>query len=143
VATGKPLEALVFFIDRSLGGKLLPAAIRATGRTVEAHDDHFPPETPDTVWISDVASRRWIILTKDDNITRNPLELDALLYSGARAFVLTTTHITGAEQAEIVVHHLARMEALARRRKSGFVARLNRTEVRVVRTGLTKQRGRR
>lgn len=132
-------ESLVLFVDRSLGGKVVPDALRALGRRVEVHDDHFPANAPDTEWIPEVAARRWIILTKDENIARNPMELDALLYAGARAFVLTSTHVTGAEQAEIFVSHLIRIESLARRKRGAFIARVNRTEVRIWRTGLRTQ----
>jgi hypothetical protein len=35
-----PPERLVFFIDRSLGRKVIPDALRAAGEEVRIHDDH-------------------------------------------------------------------------------------------------------
>ena len=84
MAIRREVESLVFFVDRSLGGKLVPEALRAAGRSVAVHDELFASDTPDTTWIPEVSQRRWVILTKDENIARNPLELEALLYAGAR-----------------------------------------------------------
>jgi hypothetical protein len=38
---------LTFFVDRSLGGRMVPAALRDAGFEVVAHDDIFTPETDD------------------------------------------------------------------------------------------------
>lgn len=136
MARSRVARPLILFVDRSLGGRLLPEALRALGRVVEVHDDHFAADAADTEWIPVVAAKGWVILTKDENIARNPLELTALLYWGARAFVLTSTRVTGDEQVEIFTRHLPRIEALARRKRDAFIARVNRTDVRIWRTGL-------
>jgi len=54
----KPPEPLVFFIDRSLGRKIVAQALREVGETVEIHDDHFAPDAKDEVWLVEVGSRR-------------------------------------------------------------------------------------
>jgi len=41
---------------------------------VAIHDDHFPPDAPDTAWLQVVGERRWVVLTKDERIRRRPLE---------------------------------------------------------------------
>ena len=46
-----PLDELVFFVDRSLGGKYVAEALRAEGLTVEIHDKHFPIDAPDEMWL--------------------------------------------------------------------------------------------
>ena len=53
---------LVFFTDRDLG-RIVPNALRKAGVTVEAHDDHFDPRTPDTDWLKEVGRREWIALS--------------------------------------------------------------------------------
>src|SRR6185295_13285523 len=42
-----PPEQLVFFVDRSLGRKIIPTALRKTGEEVRVHDEHFPQDTRD------------------------------------------------------------------------------------------------
>src|SRR5437899_2965793 len=63
-----PPEPIVFFIDRSRGRKIVAQALRDVGATVEIHDDHFPPDAKDEVWLTEVGRRGWVVLTKDDRI---------------------------------------------------------------------------
>ena len=69
----KPPEPSVFFIDRSLGKKIVAQALRDIGETVEIHDDHFAPDAKDEDWLVEVGKRGWIVLTKDDRIRYEPL----------------------------------------------------------------------
>jgi uncharacterized protein with PIN domain len=62
------LEELTFFVDRALGKKYIPDILRAAGYRVEVHDDHFDKAASDVDWVPAVASRGWIILTKDEKI---------------------------------------------------------------------------
>jgi hypothetical protein len=80
---------LVFFVDRSLGRKIIPGALRQAGEEVRVHDDYFQQDAKDEVWLADVGKRGWIVLTKDKNIRYRPVELQALLLAKVRAFVLT------------------------------------------------------
>ena len=57
----------MYFTDRDLG-KRFPEILRASGLNVERHADHFPPETPDEVWLEEVGKRGWIALTHDQRI---------------------------------------------------------------------------
>jgi len=43
---------LVFFIDRSLGRRVIPAALREAGEEVRIHDDYFPQDAKDEVWLA-------------------------------------------------------------------------------------------
>jgi hypothetical protein len=78
----------VLFTDRSLGGKAVPTALRADGHTVERHDDHFAPTTPDVDWLAEVGRRGWVVLSKDPAIRRRDDEREALLRGNVRAFFL-------------------------------------------------------
>ena len=75
----KPPEALIFFIDRSLGKKIVAQALRDSGETVEIHDDHFLPDAKDEDWLVEVGSRGWIVLTKDDRIRYRVTERTAIM----------------------------------------------------------------
>ncbi|HEX3550880.1 MAG TPA: hypothetical protein VHT53_10915 [Candidatus Elarobacter sp.] len=85
------------FVDRSLGSKKIPDAIRALGIRVEIHDDHFSRDEDDTVWLSYCGANGWIVLTKDERIRRDPSEIRAVAASGAHAIFIGRQDVT-AEQ---------------------------------------------
>ncbi len=64
---------MIFFTDRNLG-KQFPAILKEAGLSVELHDDHFAPNTPDVDWLKEVGTRGWIVLTHDRRIGYKPNE---------------------------------------------------------------------
>ena len=122
-----PTDApLTFFVDRSLGAHDVPHALRTAGALVEIHDDHFAPDTPDTVWLAEVGARGWVVLTKDSRIRRHPLELQALLAANVAAFMLTATDLTGADMGSLLVTALSRLSTIVRSRARPFIATISR-----------------
>ena len=102
--------------------------MREAGLEVRLHKEYFAEDERDEVWLPDVAQRGWIILTRDKRIRRRPIEKQALIASGAKAFVLTATDLTGQEMADILVKQINRIERIAR--KTGpLVAAISRTTV--------------
>lgn len=77
-----------FFADRNLGRYDFPEYLRRSGLVVHAHDDHFAQDAPDTEWLPQVAGRGWIVLSADRVITRDPVELAAVMLSGVAMFCL-------------------------------------------------------
>jgi hypothetical protein len=128
----EPPEPFVFFVDRSLGRRTVVEALREAGAHVEAHDDHFAPDTADEDWLIEVGGRGWIVLTKDQRIRRRPHELQALKVAKVRAFVLTSQHLRGEEMAAIFVKHLRRIERLARREAPPFIAQVTQARVALI-----------
>lgn len=126
---------MVYFVDRSLGRKKVPEALRRAGATVEVHDDHFPQSTPDQTWLKEVGRRGWIVLTADRRIRYRSLEREALLAAGVQAFVLTS--IPGPEMGAIFAAALARMEAMCASHGSRpFIAKVSKgPDVRVIVAG--------
>jgi hypothetical protein len=118
--------ALTFFVDRSLGARDVPEALRAAGILVEVHDDHFAPDTPDIAWLGEVGARGWIVLTKDSRIRRHPLEFQSLLAANVAAFMLTATDLTGADMGRILVTAMPRLTTLVRSRARPFIATISR-----------------
>ena len=121
------LEAVTFFIDRSLGSRLLSAALRSAGARVEIHDDHFPQDTPDSEWLSEVGRRGWVVLSKDVRIRRDKLERAALLEARVKAFLLTQQGLAGADMAEIFIRAVPEMVRRATRAKRGFICTVSRS----------------
>jgi hypothetical protein len=68
------LASLTFFLDHQIGRYQVAEALRSAGAVVEVHLDHFRGAAPDMEWIPEVGRRGWVLITKDQNIRRNPLE---------------------------------------------------------------------
>jgi PIN like domain len=92
------------FVDRSLGRRKIPDRLREVHPVVIVHDDLFPQDADDEVWLEEAGRRRWIVLTKDEGIRRKPGEQQAIVQFGARCFVLhPTKEMTAEEMARILV----------------------------------------
>ena len=121
------LEPLVFFVDRSLGRRIIPDALREAGVRVEPHDDHFQPNAPDAVWLAEVGRRGWVVLTKDKRIRYRVNELHALMTGKVCAFVLTAKgDLSGVEIGRIFVQALPAMKKLCAATAPPFVAHVSR-----------------
>jgi hypothetical protein len=95
-----------FFLDRSLGRHVVADALRAEGLAVQTLAERYPETeelVEDEVWIPEVTAAGLVILMKDDRIRRKPREQQAILESGARAFVVTNANLTGEQLAELFV----------------------------------------
>jgi hypothetical protein len=77
----------VYFTDRDLG-KAVPNALAAAGYSVERHDDHFGPLTPDPVWIREIGRRGWIPFSHNKDIRYRTQERDMVMRAGVPLFVL-------------------------------------------------------
>ncbi|OLE61782.1 MAG: hypothetical protein AUI36_11230 [Cyanobacteria bacterium 13_1_40CM_2_61_4] len=102
-------QSYTFFVDRDLGRKIVPQALRDAGAQVEIHDDHFPQGALDAEWLPEVGRRGWVLVTKDREIRYRAAEREALLNAGVRAFVLRTRGLSGPDNAQILVRALPRM----------------------------------
>lgn len=83
------LASLTFFLDHQIGRYTVASHLRSAGAKVEVHLDHFPGDAADSDWIPKVAERGWVLITKDQNIRRNPPERAAYETSRLRGFVVT------------------------------------------------------
>lgn len=92
-------DPFTFFVDRSLGGVFVAAAIRQAGLKVVVHDDEFEPDARDVDWLREVGRRGWVVLTKDARIRTNALERGALLSANVAAFMLGRGDMTGPRMA--------------------------------------------
>jgi PIN domain-containing protein len=126
-ASGGGVENFVFFIDRSLGKHDVPAALRAVGAHIEIHDQHFAIDARDEEWILDVGRRGWIILTKDDNIRRRPLERMAVRAAQVSLFALGGGNLRGPDMGAIFARAMPKMVALLQRTEPPLIARVTKT----------------
>lgn len=103
------LASLTFFLDYQIGRYVVAEALRAEGAKVEVHIDHFHQAAPDTDWIPEVGRRGWVLITKDQNIRRNPLERAAYEAAALRGFVLTGGNLSGPDVAALLLRSLPGM----------------------------------
>jgi hypothetical protein len=98
-----------FFIDRSLGRKAVPDALRECGLVVHTmasvYGEQIGQGLRDETWLREVGRRGWIVLMNDDAIRRRPAERDALIEGGVRAVCLTNAQLRGEEQARRFVEN--------------------------------------
>ena len=116
------------FIDRSLGRKHLPEALRAYGLVVHTLSSVYGEEEgqriPDIRWLADAGRHEWIVLMKDDAIRRRPAERDALTEARVRAFCLTNAQLRAAEQTARFVENRHRILQAARKPRTVHLRRV-------------------
>lgn len=122
-----PDPALIFFVDECLGTVKVPAALRAAGVEVKTLADVFTPGTHDAEWLAALHGREWIVLTKDKNIRRHPLEAQALVAADLRVFVVTATDLTGEETGAVIVDALPRIRRFCKKNRPPFIAGITKT----------------
>jgi hypothetical protein len=86
VSSSSPPE-ITFFIDRSLGAEIFATALRDAGCTVVVHDDRFPANTPDQIWLAEAGRNGWVVVTKDKRIRFRTIEKEAFRAAGVGVFV--------------------------------------------------------
>jgi hypothetical protein len=98
-----------FFVDRSLGRKAVPEALRADGWDIVTLAEHYgmplDEQVADTAWIEEAAKRCWPILMKDKRIRHRQAEIDAVIEHGARCFVIANGGLPSAEMVNRFVAH--------------------------------------
>ena len=143
------LEGKVLFLDRCLGKTVVAETLRADGLSVVTHFEQFPqtehdPEADDSTWLREVGRRGWVILSKDQHLDRNQIELVALLESGAACFVLTAGSMTGHEMADAFLRAMPSIGKCLEKFPAPFVARLTaagRVQMHLTQSGLIKRVG--
>ncbi len=113
----------IFFIDWCLG-KSVATALIAAGAQIEHHSDHFAQNTPDTTWLSVVGDRGWVVLTKDQAIGSNVLELRAMAEANVKVFSLASGSLTRQQMANLFVNILEKLEKFAQGNQPPFIAKI-------------------
>ena len=99
---------------------------------MHVHKNHFADDEHDEKWLPEVAQRGWLILTRDKRIRYRPIEKQAMIASGAKAFVLVSPNLRGQEMADVVVRQLRKIARIARNTNPPFIAAVSRTGVRML-----------
>jgi PIN domain-containing protein len=120
--SGSPPE---FFVDRSLGRRVVPDALREAGAVVhvmaDVYGERIGQGLSDEEWLRDAGERAWVVLMKDAKIRYRPAELQVLIDFGLRAFCLTNANMRGVEMAERFVEHLPRIVRIASEQPGPYI----------------------
>ena len=122
----KDAPQIAFFVDRSLGGKLIVEALRAAGAQVVVHDDVFAQNSPDVDWLAEAGRKGWVVLTKDGAIRHNPHERDMYRSARLRVFTLARQNLSGLDMAAVFVKALPGMQSRAETIEPPFVFSISR-----------------
>lgn len=110
-------SGLTFFLDRGLGSRIVPNALRAAGWVLETMDERYgkdeSQQIEDVRWIEEATLRGDILLCKDLAITRNLVEARVIYMSGARIFALSNAGVVGKEMASIFLANEAKIIHMA------------------------------
>lgn len=127
-----PRDDLIFWVDRCLGAHIVPDELRAAGIAIRTYADLYPTDddVADAEWIPEVTARGWIILTKDEAISRNPTEVSALRRAKALYVCLAAKGMTAAAQVECLLQQWRTIEGVVATRKPPVIVKVTRTGVR-------------
>jgi PIN like domain len=101
------------------------AALIEAGANAITHDSFSPEQdTPDEVWLARAGVEGWVVITKDKLIRKRPIEHEALLASGVRAFVFSGGNLSGVEMTESIIGSLPRMLRIIGKTPAPFIARI-------------------
>ena len=109
------------------GQAIADAIARSSRALVEQHNSHFGRRTEDVDWLPFVGQRNWVVVTKDKRIRTHPLERQALLNAGVRAFILVSGNLKGTEMAAIFAEAMPAMLKLIAEQPAPFIARIDQT----------------
>jgi predicted nuclease of predicted toxin-antitoxin system len=91
------------------------------------HDDNFPPDAPDQVWLSEASRHRWIVLTNDKRIRYRSSELAAVTATKARVFTLTAGSIQAQEMANIFVLAMPKIRSFVENKRAPYIVTISRS----------------
>ena len=126
LSSKKPPEPIEFFLDRSLGRHVFPRVLRAHGLSVHVHDEVFSQDTPDEVWITQVAASGLVAVTRDKRIGRTPTELRAVFASGLQLITLVGGDVPADKLARNFVNSHPTIAKFIAKHQAPCIARLSR-----------------
>jgi len=116
----------VFFLDRNLGRKTVPALLRDAGFHVEVMDDHFAPETRDEAWLQEVGKLGWFAVTLDAKIRYRRREQEAIRRFNVGLFLLVRWKgSTAATMAQALIRARGKMLRVVLTSPRPFIAKVH------------------
>lgn len=114
---------MTFFIDSCLGTGIKQHLIDM-GLDAVLHDEMFAQGTPDTDWITGIAAKGWPVLTRDRNIKRRRLTLQAIIEGPLKFFSIGSGQADLPTLVQVVRNNLGSIAALVLHMPAPFVVTL-------------------
>ena len=119
-------QSTTFFVDRNLSPTVAPP-LRESGYLVEVHDDHFETDCKDVDWIPEVAGRGWVCLTRDNQISINPLERRAVIEHRLKLFIVKGGGLSGHVCQQVLLDAMPKILNAAHAREAPLIGRVSRS----------------
>jgi hypothetical protein len=119
------LRSTFFFLDRSLGSKQLPGILEGHGFAIRVHDKYFDRDEVDEVWLASCGQRKWIVITPDKNILKDPVSMRAIGANKGRVFFLSKNNKSPTLWAPILISCWAELKRVISTRKAPFVGNIS------------------
>jgi len=104
-------KAPIFYVDECLG-RGIALRLQAEGYDTRPFDEFAG--RPDAEFLPLIGERQWILITKDKNVRKNQLEVEAILSSGVRAFVVTATSLNHEQLTQLVLRVAPKLTRISR-----------------------------
>ena len=111
--------SLGFFMDNNLSPNMA-RGMKEFGENVEHLQENFPEEAKDIEWLPYVGERGLIVVTKDRNILRQPIQRKAFRENSVGAFFLGGKGLNRCQLIQQLVRNWPRMKELARKSHRPF-----------------------
>jgi predicted nuclease of predicted toxin-antitoxin system len=131
----RPHRAPILYVDECLG-RGIALRLQSEGHEAKPFDEFAGKRDVDFLPI--IGERGWVLVTKDKNIRRNQLEVEAILNAGVRAFVITATNLNHQQIADLVSKAIPRIARISQQRgpfvynitSTGIVSQISRRTLR-------------
>ncbi len=117
----------MIFVDRSIP-RAVADALNIVRDDVRWLEDEYQHDTKDTVWLPDVGSRGWLVISRDKKIRTRPAERQALLDGGVGCFILAQKQpLTRWDYLKLLAATLDEMEHIFANTEKPFIYTVGRT----------------
>jgi len=124
-----------FFIDNNLSQQLANG-MKAFGEPVEHLKEKFPENTDDLVWLKYVGQQKIFLVTRDDRMRHNQMELQSLKKHKVGAFFLGGKNLNRCRLIQQLVRNWPRMKDYAKKERRPFAFRVPPTGTKFMRISL-------
>lgn len=123
--TQPQLDLIIFFLDRNLGRIKLPQLLRDAGFAIKVHDEFFAPDEEDKVWLESCGLKKWVVITPDTNILKDPASMKAIGSNQLRIFFLSSNNQKAELWAEALTTAYTKIMAIIQKHNAPFSARIS------------------
>jgi len=101
--------------------------LKDSGVKYERHVDHWPAGTADEHWIPKVGQQGWVLLTRDQNIRYNELELQQIIAANVREFVILGGNLNKSELAVVIASALPAIRRFCKKQQPPFIVSISKS----------------